>query len=146
MATTPQQSIPPDEAKEVQDIVHRYFLKTYDGNQGQAAGSMNQLANLLKNPAAKLVHLGNTVFLILVKDKGVVEFHTMTADDDSNSMAKNIVMLTKYLKNIGAHEVYTYSDDPKLAVVAKRTRLPYTTKQTKGHGDKDYTVYTMELK
>ena len=37
---------------------------------------MASLAKIVEEDGAKLVHLGNVLFLVLVRGKGVVEVHT----------------------------------------------------------------------
>lgn len=134
-----------DEVQEIIRIMTEYFTRENGGDAKKAEKDVGKIANLITHQAAKLVHLGNTVFLVLVKDKGRVEFHTMAVDEDSVSLAKNFVDLAKYLKNIDVEEMYTFSDDPKYQVIAKRTRLPITTRQEKVKG-KEQTVYSLKLK
>jgi len=138
-------SVGSEETQQIIDIMSRYFLKA-TGDQEQANGLINGIAKLIsENPAAKLVHLGNTVFLIMVNRPGVVEVHTMAADEQSGTLAKNFVQLTDYLRNIGVKQAYTYTDDPRFAAVAKRTRLPFDTSEVQGQDGKTYTVYSMEF-
>ena len=117
-----------DEVKEVNRICYDYFLQEA-ASEDQARKMMDGLARITKEKGVKLVHLGNTVFLIIVKGKGLVEVHTLTTKEDSISLARNFVQLAKYLKNIGVRTAYTYADDPKFALVAKRTRLPFETRE-----------------
>jgi hypothetical protein len=134
-----------EEAQEVTDIITKYFKKT-TGSDMQARIMTEKLATLVQQPAAKLIHLGNTVFLVLVKEPGVVEIHTMADSEDSAKLAKNFVKLSAILKNLGVKRAYTYTNDPKLAVVAKRTKLPFKTSKKIGEDGRSYTVYTLEFK
>lgn len=134
-----------EEAQEVTDIITEYFKKT-TGSDMQARVMTEKIAGLVQQPAAKLIHLGNTVFLTLVKEPGVVEIHTMAVKEESAKLAKNFVKLSSILKNMGVKKAYTYSSDPKLAVVARRTKLPFKTSKTVGEDGKSYTVYTLEFK
>jgi hypothetical protein len=134
-----------EEAQEVTDIITKYFKKT-TGSDMQAKIMTEKLAALVQQPSAKLIHLGNTVFLTLVKEPGVVEIHTMTDSEDSAKLAKNFVKLSNILKSMGVKRAYTYTNDPKLAVVAKRTKLPFKTSKTVGEDGRSYTVYTLEFK
>ena len=129
------------EVKEVNRICYDYFLQEA-ASEDQARKMMDGLARITGDKGVKLVHLGNTVFLIIVKGKGLVEVHTMTTKEDSVSLARNFVQLAKYLKNIGVRTAYTYADDPKFALVAKRTRLPFKTKEVPHPGtDATTTAY-----
>ena len=121
------------ELQQVNQIVRDYFTQEAASPQ-QAEQMMASLAKLAKEKGVKLVHLGNTVFLVIVKGKGLVEVHTMTTEEDSMSLARNFVQLTQFLKNIGVKTAYTYADDPKFELVAKRTRLPFQTKQVQYPG------------
>lgn len=123
----------PDETEEVNRICREYFEQEAASPQ-QAEQMMSGLAKITKEEGVKLVHLGNTVFLVIVKGKGLVEVHTMTTEEDSVSLARNFVQLAEYLKNIGVKTAYTYSDDPKFALIAKRTRLPFETKEVQYPG------------
>lgn len=141
----PQQGLDAKETKEVIRIMMKYFEKE-TGSKEKARKMVGGVANVIKNPAAKLIHIGDTVFLTLVKDKGVVEFHTMSVGEDSVKLAKNFVELTKVLQNMGATKIYSYTDDPRFKPIAKRTRLPWEITEQEGADGKDYTVYTLETK
>ena len=132
------------ELQQVNDIVLSYFRSEAQSEE-QVQQMMGQLSTVLKEEGAKLVHIGNTVFLVLVKGKGLVEVHTM-GGGDSVALARNFIQLTKYLQNIGVKVAYTYSDDPKFQVVAKRTRLPFKTKEIQVPGsDAMTTAYYIEF-
>jgi len=134
------------EQKEIIEILQAYFLKE-TGDPDKAEELLGKLAaTITQDDGAKLVHLGKTVFLVLVRGTGMVEVHTMSVDDDSLSLAKSFVALTKYLKNIGVKLAYTYTDDPKYELVAKRTRLPFKKSSTIGGDGKKYTAYYLEFK
>ena len=127
------QDTSPEETQEVNRICREYFSQEAASPQ-QAEQMMSALAKLAQEEGVKLVHLGNTVFLVIVKGKGLVEVHTMTTEEDSMSLAKNFVQLTQFLQNIGVKTAYTYADDPKFELVAKRTRLPFQTMQVQYPG------------
>lgn len=140
MATADSSS---EEIKEVNRICREYFAQEASSPQ-QVEQMMAGLVKLTKDKGAKLVHLGNTVFLVIVKGKGLVEVHTMTTQEDSVSLSRNFIQLARYLKNIGVKTAYTYTDDPKFAMVAKRTRLPFQTKEVQYPGtDQTTTAYYM---
>lgn len=138
------QGLDEQETREVMDIILGFFRKQ-TGSQMQAQSMLQKISQLITQQAAKLVHFGNTVFLVLVKEPGVVEVHTMSHDESSAALAQHFVKLTDMLKNMGVKKAYTYTDDPKLALVAKRTRLPFRTTKTRGEDGKTYTVYTLEF-
>ena len=132
----------PQEIEDIQRIIVGFLQKEY-GNQADAM--LQKLANLLQDPGVKLVHFGNTVFLIIFAQPRVAEIHTMSLDEDSNTLAKHFVSLAKFLQNIGVVEAYSYSDDPRFMAVAKRTRLPIQTEVVSAQDGKQYTVYRLRF-
>lgn len=136
----------PDEGEglQIMNTLRRYFMKETNSKE-KTEKLLANLAGTLQEPGAKLVHLGKTVFLVLVRGKGMVEIHTMSVDDDSLSLAKSFVLLSKYLKNIGVKLAYTYSDDPKYDLVAKRTRLPFKKRRVIASNGQEYTAYYLEF-
>lgn len=127
------QDASPEELEEVTRICREFFLQEAASPQ-QAEQMLAALVDLAKEEGNKLVHLGNTVFLVMVKGEGLVEVHTMTTEEDSVSLARNFVQLAQFLQNIGVKTAYTYADDPKFALVAKRTRLPFKTMEVQYPG------------
>jgi hypothetical protein len=81
----------------------------------------------------------------LVRGKGVVEIHTMAVNEDSLALAKNFVSLSKYLKHIGVRLAYTYTDDPKFKLIAKRTKLPLKNHKLTLPDGQEVTAYYLEL-
>lgn len=135
-----------EEGQEILRIVTEYFRQQTESEE-DAQLMLQKLATLVQGDGAKLVHLGKTVFLVIVKGKGLVEVHSMAVDETSSSLAKNFVDLAKYLKGIGVKVAYTYTDEPvKYAVVTKRSKLPFQQKVVTGPDGKKYTAYYLELK
>lgn len=131
------------EQQEVVRIANDYFLQEY-GSQQAADVAMGKLATIVKEPGAKLVHLGNVLFLVVVRGKNVVEVHTIGNEASPRDLAKDFVDLVSYLKNIGTKVAYTYSEDNKFDRLAKMTGLPVKKKQTEVDG-KNVNVYIMEF-
>lgn len=134
----------PEEVQEIERIIYGYFLKEYKSER-KAQIMMQKLAGMLQDPGVKLVHFGNTVFMFILVEPQVAEVHTMSLDEDSAALAKHFVSLANFLKNIGVKEAYTYSDDPRFAVVAKRTRLPIETRTEQSEDGKTYTIYSVRF-
>lgn len=130
------------EVEDIQRIIVGFLQKEY-GDQADAM--LDKLAGLLQDPGVKLVHFGNTVFLVIFAQPRVAEIHTMSLDEDSNTLAKHFVSLAKFLQNIGFVEAYSYSDDPRFMAVAKRTRLPIQTETVNAQDGKQYTVYRLRF-
>lgn len=132
-----------DDSEQIKKIVTEYARKV-SKTESEANQFILDLAATVQQEGAKLVHLGNTVFLILVRGQGVVEVHTMSLNEDGLSLAKQFIQLTKYLKAIGAKVVYTYSDDPKFKPIAARTKI-FKTQEIKLPDGKPATAYVAEL-
>lgn len=131
------------EQEEVAQIARDYFLQEL-GSEEKADEAMAKLATMIQEDGAKLVHLGNVVFLVIVRGKGVVEVHTIGNEPNPRDLAQNFVDLAKYLQNIGTKVAYTYSEDNRFARLAKMTGLPVIQKKAKVDG-KDVNVYIMEF-
>lgn len=131
------------EQQRVVDIANQYFLQEL-GSQEAADEAMGKLATLVQEDGAKLVHLGNVLFLVLVRGQGVVEVHTIGTEESPRNMAKNFVDLVNYLKNIKVKVAYTYSEDNKFDRLAKMTGLPVRKEKTEVDG-KSVNVYIMEF-
>lgn len=131
------------EQQEVARIANDYFLQEL-GSQEAADDAMAKLGTLVQEDGAKLVHLGNVLFLVIVRGKNVVEVHTIGNEASPRDLAKNFVDLANYLKNIDVKIAYTYSEDNKFDRLAKMTGLPVKKKQAQVDG-KTVNVYIMEF-
>lgn len=98
------------EGQQVIDIVTGYF-KEVTGDDQQAQDLVNGLAATVQDPGAKLVHLGDTVFLTIIRGKGFVEFHPMYVNRELDQLTKDLDLYVKYLKNIGVTVMYTYGGE-----------------------------------
>lgn len=146
MADTKDYAVTEEEGQQILRIATEYFRQQTGGDEEQTARMVNGLAELVKKDGIRLVHLGNTLFLVLVKGKRMVEVHTMAVDETVSSLAKNFVMLVNYLKGIGVRVAYTYADDDRYEMVAKRSRLPFEKRQiTLPEDGKTYTAYYLEM-
>lgn len=131
------------EQQEVVRIATDYFLQEL-GSQEAASEAMGKLATLVQEEGAKLVHLGNVLFLVIVRGQNVVEVHTIGNETNPRDLAKDFVDLVNYLKNIKVKVAYTYSEDNKFDRLAKMTGLPVQKKQAEVDG-KTVNVYIMEF-
>jgi hypothetical protein len=138
------EEISPQEVDEIQQIIYQFFLKEY-GSERKAEIMLGKLASFVQDPGVRLVHFGNTVFMMILVEPRVAEIHTMSIDEDSSTLAKHFVSLAKFLQNIGVVEAYTYSEDPRFMAVAKRTRLPIETEKMQSQDGKTIIVYRMRF-
>ena len=138
--------VTPDEMDEVVQIIYKFFLKE-EGTEQKAIDRLNGLVQYVQQnkDAVFLVHIDNTIFVIMVNSPGVVEVHTMAIDSESSALARSFVKLSDYLKNLGVKMAYSYSDDPRFAAIARRTRLPIRTEKMQGPDGKEYTAYIQEF-
>lgn len=133
------------DTNKVQQIVESY-AKSVTKTPQEAQQFISGLAAAVSDDSAKLVHFGNTLFLIIVRGQGMVEVHTMTLDENPATLAENFNKLVQYLKALEVRIAYTYTDDPKFKRLAKMTKLPFKTTESELPGGQKVTVYYMELK
>ena len=131
------------EQQEVTRSAREYFLQEL-GSEERADEALEKLAILVQEDGSKLVHIGDVLFLVLVRGEGVVEVHTIGVEVNPRELAQNFVDLAAYLQNIGVKVAYTYSEDNRFARLARMTGLPV--KQTKAIIEgKSVNVYIMEF-
>lgn len=131
------------EADEILRIATEY-CRSVTKTEDEAQKMLATLAGVVQEQGAKLVHLGNVLFLILVRGQGLVEVHTMGEEKQPRQMAKNFVDLANYLKGIGAKVAYTYSPDKKFEKLAKMVGLQIQKYQSEVQGTM-MNVYVVEL-
>lgn len=112
----------PKEAQEVMRIATEY-ARSVSKSEEEAQKLLGALAAIVQEDSAKLVHLGNVLFLVLVRGKELVEVHTMGEEKRPRDLAQDFLMLAKYLKNIGVKVAYTYTPDNKFAKLAQMVKL-----------------------
>lgn len=129
---------------EIDRIIRGYLLQEF-GSQYKADIAYRKLGAMAQDPGVKLVHFGNTVFLVIFAKPQVAEIHTMTLEEDSIALARNYVSLANFLQEIGVKEAYTYTDDPRFQIIARRTRLPIETSTFQSQDGRTYTIYTLRF-
>jgi hypothetical protein len=120
------------------------FFRKSTKTEKEAQALLSGLVRVVQDEGAKLVHLGNVLFLVMVRGKGVVEIHTIGEESKPRELAKDFIELSKYLKNVGVKTAYTYSEDEKFKKLAKMVDLPI--KQYKAdYEGKKLNVFVVEL-
>lgn len=147
MVTPPQQNmnVAPQQKTPMQ-ILESALRRTLPDEE-QIGLAQGALVEMLKLPSNKLVHLGNTLFLVMVKQPRQVEIHTFS-EETPQALAKNIVDLSKYLKNIGVKQMESYSEDPRFHKIVEMTKLPIQITQSEklfGSAMRPVYKYTLEL-
>lgn len=138
-----EQAMDAKENEEIVRIALDYFKKE-SGSDKKAKEMLGKLALTVKDEGAKLVHLGNVLFLVMVRGEGVVEIHTIGYEAQPRMLANDFKQLAAYLKNIGVKTAYTYTPDNRYGRLAQLTGLPVKTFKVEVKG-KPMTAYVMEL-
>lgn len=129
MVTPPQQNMDVAAQQRQPMQILESALRRALPDEEQVGLAQGALVEMLKAPENKLVHLGNSLFLVMVKAPGQVEIHTFS-EETPQALAKNFVELSKYLKNIGVKKASTYSEDPRFKKIADMTQLPVKVEQS----------------
>jgi len=109
------------------DIIKQSIIKETGQNPDQM---LNALAALVQKGAVKLLRIGDTVFSIIPKQAGTVEFHTFTVEDPQ-TIVKRFKAGVNSLKQMGYKRAVTYAESPAFVKMAKDTGLPV--KISQGH-------------
>jgi hypothetical protein len=138
-----EQQMDKQEQDRIIQIALDYFKKE-TGSDKTAQQMLGTLAAIVKEEGAKLVHLGNVLFLVMVRGKGVVEIHTIGTEAQPRYLAEDFKKLADYLRNIDVKTAYTYTPDNRYGRLAQMTGLPVKTFKVDVKG-KPMTAYVMEL-
>ena len=138
-----EQTMDAQEQDQIVQIALDYFKKE-TGSDEKAQEMLGKLAITVKEEGAKLVHLGNVLFLVMVRGKGVVEIHTIGTEAQPRQLADDFKKLAAYLKNIGVKTAYTYTPDNRYGRLAQMTGLSVKTLKIDVEG-KPMVAYVMEL-
>jgi hypothetical protein len=120
------------------------FFKQQTGSDEKAQELLQKLASIVQDEGAKLVNLGNVLFLVMVRGQGIVEIHTIGNEEQPRMLAEDFKQLAAYLKNIGVKTGYTYTEDKRFGRLAKMTGLPVKSYNVKVQG-KPMNAYVMEF-
>jgi hypothetical protein len=123
------------ELDEVLQIAMDYF-RSQTSSEEEAMKMMAAMAKTIEDQGAKLVHIGNYLFLILVRGKAYVEVHTIGDQSNPRELVQSFELLAKYLKGIGAALAFTYSPDKKFLRLAKLISLDVQTYEVNVEGQK----------
>jgi hypothetical protein len=93
-------------------IMYESFMQMFK-DEKKAFGAINHIAEKVKEPGCKLIHLGNVVFLITVSGSHLAEMHAMiggnpTEAEKVKELGQQIDKLLPMLKKLGAKVAYTY--------------------------------------
>jgi len=106
---------------------------------------MQTLAYMVQNNMAKLLQIGNTVFMLKPQTDGSVEFHTFTIEAPEN-LVKRYQAGINSLKEMGFKKAYSYSTSPAFVKIAEQTGLPVRVSQSQQvMGNKASPAYRFEV-
>lgn len=131
------------EQEQIVKIAMDYFRQEAGSEEG-ANKMMAGLAKTVEEDGAKLIHIGNVLFLVMVREKGVVEVHTIGTENPPRKLAEDFKQLAAYLKNIGVKMAYTYTAEDRFGRLAQMTGLPFKKFKVDVQG-KPMNAYVMEF-
>lgn len=95
-----------DEQQEVLDILTGFYRQRLDSEE-EVNKLLQNLGGMVQQQGAKLVHINQTVFLVLVQGKGVVDFYAMYDKFNKKEQIKNLQEFVAYAKNIDIKALVT---------------------------------------
>lgn len=138
-----EQQMSQKEHAEILKIATDYCRENTQSEE-EANRMMNGIAKLITTDSAKLIHLGNVLFLAIVRGAGTIEIHTIGKEDDPRDLAKDFQKLASYLKNLGVKTAYTYTQDTRFRRIFKMSGLHAKQLNIKIEG-KPALAYVMEM-
>jgi ADP-heptose:LPS heptosyltransferase len=108
------------EQKAIIDIMYQSFMDQYH-DEKKAIGAIKYIGQKVQEPGCKLMHFGNTVFIVTVSGKNMVEVHAMvggmlTEAQKAKEIDKEMTKLIDQLKTFGTKILYTYMPPDKEAM------------------------------
>jgi hypothetical protein len=94
------------EQQEVLDIVTGFYKQRVDSEE-EVNKLLQNLGAMVQQQGAKLVHINQTVFMVLVQGEGVVDFYAMYDKFNKQEQIKNLKQFVAYAKNIGIKTLIT---------------------------------------
>ena len=95
-----------EEQQEVLDIVTGFYKQRVDSEE-EVNKLLQNLGAMVQQQGAKLVHINQTVFMVLVQGEGVVDFYAMYDKFNKQEQIKNLKQFVAYAKNIGIKTLIT---------------------------------------
>ena len=94
------------EQQEVLDIVTGFYKQRVDSEE-EVNKLLQNLGAMVQQQGAKLVHINQTVFMVLVQGEGLVDFYAMYDKFNKQEQIKNLKQFVAYAKNIGIKTLIT---------------------------------------
>jgi hypothetical protein len=111
------------------EILKRYIPKEI-GPTADVNKTLNQISSLIGLGLARIVQIGNTVFLIMPKGGQTVELHT-ASEEPMSELPKRLVALSKTLKQMGFKKAVSYAPSQHWIKIVQQSGLPIKVTQGK---------------
>lgn len=95
-----------EEQQEIVDIVTGFYKQRVDSEE-EVNKLLQNLGAMVQQQGAKLVHINQTVFMVLVQGEGVVDFYAMYDKFNKKEQINNLKQFVAYAKNIGIKTLIT---------------------------------------
>jgi hypothetical protein len=133
-------AISAQDQKQVIKLVTEFFREKAPDDQAVDL-ALGQLATLIRMPGNKLVHLGQNVFLVMVKGQGQTEVHNVSLVRNYTKFRTNLQKLINYLKGIDVSHAIIQDEDRYMERALKSLKLDYQ----KGAGQDGNYTYSVEI-
>jgi hypothetical protein len=130
--------------KEINEIVFKYYLENYKDSKiaVKEYAKLNMILN--KDNSAKLMRIGNIVFLLNF-DKDEVEFHSMGHETSAFAFIRNIYKLIDYVRGLKVRSISTYGNDPVFEKLYQRVLVSAKKDIKVGPDGMTYNYYRLEF-
>lgn len=112
----------PAEQKQIAKIVKAFLVKEA-GNERDADILLGQLGKIIQGQGAKLIHLGENVFLVAVQGPNQVEVQNISLS--RTTLNKNMDRLMKTLRGLGVSTVDYLDPKGKDMSALKRNKITF---------------------
>lgn len=125
----------PEEVQKIAKIATefaRYYAKeTGQDDEESIHKIIGGIFESAKHESVKLIHIGDVLFMVMVRAAGVVEFHNMNVPMSVEEMAKHIKQLIEKLKSLEVKVAYTYSPEEYFTKAVMATKLDWHSKKVR---------------
>ena len=130
--------------KEINEIVFKYYLQNYKDSKIaiKEYAKLNMILN--KDNSAKLMRIGNIVFLLNF-NKDEVEFHSMGHETNAFAFIRCIYKLIDYVQGLKVRSISTYGNDPVFEKLYQRVLVSAKKDKKVGPDGMTYNYYRLEF-
>jgi hypothetical protein len=130
--------------KEINEIVFKYYLENYKDSKiaVKEYAKLNMILN--KDSSAKLIRIGNIVFLLNFNNDEV-EFHSMGHETSAFAFIRCIYKLINYVQGLKVRSISTYGNDPVFEKLYQRVLVSAKKDIKVGPDGMTYNYYRLEF-